>query len=106
MKNRYKRKAWYLDEDVLIEGCADKRGFHPGYGIPCGFGLVIFTKRMIGKEIFFDLNEALRVCGDVDVASAEHVVFTEKNNQGPYTTEELLRLGKERNFIELAEPLY
>jgi len=70
MKNRYKRKAWYLDEDVLLEGYTDKRGFHPD-NFACGFGTQGFTKVMIGKEIFFDLDEALRVCGNVEVITKD-----------------------------------
>lgn len=67
MKSRYKRKAWYLDEDVLLEGYTDKRGFHPNKNIQCGFGTQGFNKKMINKEIFYNLNLAFIVCGDVDV---------------------------------------
>lgn len=70
MKNRYIRKAWYLDEDVLIEGFTDKRGFHPNYGVECGFGTQIFSKRDIGIVIFYMLEEAYKVCGDVEVISS------------------------------------
>lgn len=104
MKSRYKRKAWYLDEDILIEGHTDKRGFHPMHGIQCGFGLVIFTKKMIGKEIFFDLEDARKVLGNVDVV----VLANDKEDTRcvSFTIEELLKLGEERNKIELAKPLF
>lgn len=69
MRSRYKRMAWYLDEDVLIEGVTDKRGFHPNYGIECGFGTQGFAKRDIGKVIFYNLEEAFKVCGNIEVVS-------------------------------------
>ena len=59
MKSIYMRKAWYLDEVVLIEGWVDKYGYHPAYGIPCGFGLIKIAKRtMMNKLLFFDLKKA------------------------------------------------
>lgn len=67
MKKRYRRKAWYLDEDVLLEGYTDKRGFHPNFGIQCGFGTQKFARKMVGKEIFYNLKEAHRICGNVEV---------------------------------------
>jgi hypothetical protein len=32
MRSRYKRRAWYLDDHILLEGYTDKRGFHPNSG--------------------------------------------------------------------------
>lgn len=69
MKSRYKRKAWYLDEDVLLEGYTDKHGFHPNSGIECGFGTQKFSKKDIGKVIFYNLGKAIKVCGYVEVVS-------------------------------------
>lgn len=69
MKSRYKRKAWYLDENVLIEGITDKRGFHSNYGIECGFGTQVFSKKSIGKEVFYDLEEAFKACGNIEVVA-------------------------------------
>lgn len=57
MKSRYKRKACYLDADVLIEGYVDKYGFHPNSGVQCGFGTQKFSKRDIGKKIFFSVDD-------------------------------------------------
>lgn len=71
MKSRYKRKAWYLDDGILLEGNVDKRGFHPNQGVGCGFGTQEINKKMIGVEIFFDLDEALRVCGKLEVVTGE-----------------------------------
>lgn len=70
MKNRYIRRAWYLDEDVLIEGVTDKRGFHPNYGIECGFSNQCFSKKDIGKIIFYQLEEAFKICGKIEVISS------------------------------------
>ena len=67
MRNKYERKAWYVDEDVVLEGYADKRGFHPNEGIQCGFDTQRFTKRMIGKKVFYDLTTVQRVVGDIEV---------------------------------------
>lgn len=67
MKSRYKRKAWYLDEDILLEGYTDKRGFHPNDG-GSGFSTQGFTKRMIGREIFYNLDEAKKKY-DVEVVN-------------------------------------
>lgn len=54
MKNIYKRKAWLLDEDVYIEGYTSKRKFYPNKGIQCGFSYQKFTKKDIGKIIFYE----------------------------------------------------
>lgn len=67
MKNRYKKKAWYLDEDILLEGYTDKRGFHPNKNIGCGFGTQLFNKKMKNKVIFYDLSVAYSVCGKIEV---------------------------------------
>jgi hypothetical protein len=67
MKNKYKRKAWYFDENVLIKGYADKYGFHPNDGIQCGFDTQKFLKKEIGKVIFYNLNEALEKYNDAKV---------------------------------------
>lgn len=58
MKTNYKRKAWYLDEDVLLEGYVDKYGFHPNKTIQCGFDLQKVSKRDIGKTLFYNLDDA------------------------------------------------
>lgn len=68
MKSRYKRKAWYLDENILLEGYTDKRGFHPNRDIQCGFGSQGFGVKSIGKEIFYSLDEAIKVCGEIEIA--------------------------------------
>lgn len=57
MKSQYKRKAWYLDEDVLLEGYVDKYGFHPNKNIQCGFSVQKIKKRDIGKRVFYNLDD-------------------------------------------------
>ncbi len=64
MKNR--KIAWYLDEDVLLEGTVKRNTFYPNAD-KCGFHAQDFDKDMIDKEIFFDLDEAISVCGDVPI---------------------------------------
>lgn len=67
MKNRYKRKAYYIDEDIVIEGYKDKRGFHPNKNIECGFGTQKTTKRDIGKQLFFSLTDLRQLCGNLEI---------------------------------------
>ena len=64
MKN--KKTAWYLDEDVLLEGTVIKNRFYADRNI-CGFDIQEFDEDMIDKEIFFDLEKAISVCGEVPV---------------------------------------
>ena len=61
MKN--KKTAWYLDEDVLLEGTVIKNRFYADRNI-CGFDIQEFDEDMIDKEIFFDLEKAISVCGE------------------------------------------
>lgn len=68
MRQSYQRKAWYLDEDILLEGYTDKRGFHPN-SFAGGFSLSLIRKQMIGKIIFYDLDEAKQKLGDIEVVS-------------------------------------
>ena len=64
MKN--KKTAWYLDEDVLLEGTVIKNRFYADRNI-CGFDIQEFDEDMIDKEIFFDLEKAISVCGEVPI---------------------------------------
>jgi len=73
MKNRYKKKAYYFDEDVLLCGYKDKRGFHPEYGLPCGFGLQIIRKRDIGKKLFYSLEQAVDKLKEVELAGDKFI---------------------------------
>ena len=60
------KTAWYLDEDVLLEGTIKKNRFYPNTKL-CGFYAQGFTSEMIDKEIFFDLEKAISVCGDIPI---------------------------------------
>ena len=50
-----------------FEGHRDKRGFHPNWGIQCGWGTQGFNKRDIGKVIFYSLEDVSETLGDVVV---------------------------------------
>lgn len=53
MKKHYKRKAWLLDDGILLEGYTSKMKFYPkSFG--CGFSSQRFRKKDIGKEIFYN----------------------------------------------------
>ena len=64
MKN--KQIAWYLDEDVLLEGTVIGNRFLVDRNI-CGFDIQEFDEDMIDKEIFFDLEKAFSICGKIPV---------------------------------------
>lgn len=58
MKSNYKREAYYLDEDVLLEDSVDKYGFKPNDGIQCGFSRQKVSKKDVGKILFYDSRSA------------------------------------------------
>ncbi len=64
MKN--KQIAWYLDEDILLEGTVIGNLFLADRNI-CGFDIQEFDEDMIDKEIFFDLEKAFSICGKIPV---------------------------------------
>lgn len=64
MKN--KTTAWYLDEDILLEGKVINNRFYPNTNM-YGFRVQEFDKSMIDKEIFFELEKAFSICGDIPV---------------------------------------
>lgn len=66
MKKRYKRTAYLVDDGILLSGYKDKRGFHPN-DKGCGFSYQKITKKMIGKELFFNLNAAQKKVGKLEV---------------------------------------
>ena len=61
-----KKTAWYIDEDVLLEGTVIENRFYADRNI-CGFDIQEFDEEMIDKEIFFDLEKAISVCGEVTI---------------------------------------
>ena len=65
-----KKLAWYLDEDVLLEGTVRKNKFYPDTD-ECGFHVQAFDADMLDTEIFFDLDKARSVCGDLPVIRKE-----------------------------------
>ena len=63
---KQEKTAWYLDEDVLLEGIVKKNRFYADSNI-CGFGIQEFTEDMIDKDLFFDLETAISVCGEIPI---------------------------------------
>ncbi len=61
-----KKTAWYLDEDVLLEGTVLENRFYADRNV-CGFDIQEFDENMIDKEIFFDLEKAISVYGEVPI---------------------------------------
>jgi len=62
MKKIYKRKAYLLDDDILLEGYVSKRKFYPNRGIQCGFSYQIIRKKDIGKILFYNnLPEGIEI---------------------------------------------
>ncbi len=61
-----KKTAWLLDEDVLLEGKVSRNCFFSNTKL-CGFGLQYFDKEDIDSILFFDLQKAIDVCGDIPV---------------------------------------
>jgi hypothetical protein len=59
MRNTYKRKAWLLDDRVLLTGYTAKRKFIPN-NIFCGFSHQEIHKRDIGRILFYDEAEAMK----------------------------------------------
>lgn len=63
------KTAWYLDEDVLLEGTVTKNRFYTDRTV-CGFDVQEFDADMVNKQIFFDLPTALSVCGGRPIIKA------------------------------------
>lgn len=72
MKNKI--IAWYLDEDVLLEGFVIGDEFYPNTD-SCGFDSQTVDRDMIDKTIFFDLEKAISVCGNRPVIKGEFVLY-------------------------------
>lgn len=60
MKNLYKRKAWLLDDGLLLTGYVAKREFIPN-DKGCGFGGQMIRKKDIGRIVFFDEAQVLKL---------------------------------------------
>lgn len=69
MKNEYRRKAYLLDDDILLEGYVAKRKFYPNKGIPCGFSYQIIRKKDINKILFYSLADASKTLGKISVVT-------------------------------------
>jgi len=62
LKNFYERKAWLVDDDVLLGGYVTKRKFYPNDG-GCGFSYQKTHKKDIGKILFYDREVAIYKTG-------------------------------------------
>ncbi len=61
-----KRKAWYSDDGVLLEGVVLGNRFYPNTKL-CGFDVQEFDESVIDREVFFDLQKAIAVCGHLPI---------------------------------------
>lgn len=104
MKNKYKRIAYLLDENVLLKGYKDKYGFHPLSKLECGFDCQKICKRDIGTKLFFSMkdfllksnNAALADC-NVDLAGCNMVFAIDK---GMYRTKIVYTIEDFTGFYE------
>lgn len=90
MKSRYKREAWLLDDGILLHGYKDKRGFHPEYGLQCGFGTEITKKRDVNKILFYSFKKAKEILGNIEVAGGIALIGID---DGMAATKVYLRIG-------------
>lgn len=58
MLSIYKRKAWLVDDGVLLAGYTAKRKFIPYEG-DCGFSYQEIRKKDVGKILFYNKQEAI-----------------------------------------------
>lgn len=61
-----KRKAWYLDDGILIEGFVLGNQFYPNTKL-CGFDVQEFDNSRVDREVFFDLQKAIVVFGHLPI---------------------------------------
>lgn len=62
MRNFYVRKAWLVDDGVLLGGYVTKRKFYPDDG-GCGFSYQEILRKDIGKILFYDKGIAVSKTG-------------------------------------------
>lgn len=62
MRKIYKRKAWLVDDGILLAGYTSKRKFIP-YEKGCGFSYQEIRKKDIGKILFYDKQKAILKTG-------------------------------------------
>lgn len=58
MRNYYKRKAWLVDDGILLKGYVINRKFYP-YNGGCGFSYQEIRIKDIGKILFYNKEEAV-----------------------------------------------
>lgn len=62
MKSIYKRKAWLIDNGILLSGYIAKHRFIPDEK-NCGFSYQKINKKDIGKILFYNKQEAIYKTG-------------------------------------------
>lgn len=55
MRKIYKRRAWLLDDGIILSRYTAKRKFYPN-NLGCGFNSQKFKRKDINKTIFFNEN--------------------------------------------------
>lgn len=58
---KHSKKAWLVDDDVILPGYKDKYGFHPDRGIRCGFDCQKLRKKDKNVIYFTSLEKALSI---------------------------------------------
>lgn len=60
MKKMYKRRAWLLDDGILLEGYTTKRWFFPN-DFGCGFSCQKIRKKDIGSILFYNEDQVKKM---------------------------------------------
>lgn len=100
MKSNYKRKAYYLDEDVLLEGVVDKYGFKPDDAVQCGFSRQKVSKNDVGKILFYDSRSAYHMLSiSVNSRNFDHKICS--NNWLKHHGEPMKRKSYKRKTFKI-----
>ena len=86
-----KKTAWYLDEDVLLEGAVIKNRFYADRNI-CGFDIQEFDEDMTLEEMV--LNNNMKKVGSIDrngyFHSKESKIYDSIEDEEPDTEPEVI----------------
>jgi hypothetical protein len=59
MRSIYKKRAWLIDDGIVLSGYTSKHKFFPD-SFGCGFSYQKFRKKDIGNIVFYDETSALK----------------------------------------------
>lgn len=90
------RKAWLLDDGVLLAGHKDKYGFHPQKDLGCGFDLQKISKRDIGRTAFYSLKKATKKLNNVELAGGQLQIIIDN---GTHITKYIISDGTGDNIV-------